>query len=59
MLQHIPTKREHMTAYLAITSQQVKQAAAALKKARPAYADLLNFYEKIFADRYGRIWTRT
>jgi FdhE protein len=37
-----------MTAYLAITSQQVKQAAAALKKLRPAYADLLNFYEKIF-----------
>jgi FdhE protein len=37
-----------MTAHLAITSQQVKQAAAALKKARPAYADLLNFYEKIF-----------
>ena len=37
-----------MTAYLAITSQQVKQAAAALKKVRPTYADLLNFYEKIF-----------
>ena len=37
-----------MTAHLAITSQQIKQAAAALKKARPAYADLLNFYEKIF-----------
>jgi FdhE protein len=37
-----------MTAYLAITSQQVKQAVAALKKLRPAYADLLNFYEKIF-----------
>ena len=37
-----------MTAYLAISSQQVKQAAAALKKLRPAYAALLNFYEKIF-----------
>lgn len=37
-----------MSAYLAITPQQVKQAAAALKKARPSYADLLNFYEKIF-----------
>jgi len=37
-----------MTAYLAITPQQVKQAAAALKKTRPAYAELLNFYEKIF-----------
>lgn len=37
-----------MTADLAITSQQVKQAVAALKKLRPTYADLLNFYEKIF-----------
>ena len=37
-----------MTAYLAITSQQVKQAATALKKTRPTYAGLLNFYEKIF-----------
>ena len=33
---------------LAITARQVKQAVAALKKQRPAYADLLNFYEKIF-----------
>ena len=37
-----------MTFDLAITSQQIKQAAAALKKQRPAYADLLNFYEQIF-----------
>lgn len=37
-----------MTAYLAITAQQIKQAAAALKKMRPAYAELFNFYEKIF-----------
>jgi FdhE protein len=37
-----------MTAHLAITSQQIKQAAATLKKTRPAYTDLLNFYEKIF-----------
>ena len=37
-----------MTIELAITSQQIKQAVAALKKLRPAYADLLNFYEKIF-----------
>ena len=45
-----------MTAYLAITSQQVKQAAAALKKLRPAYAYLLNFYEKIFvAQEYSKI----
>ena len=37
-----------MTADLAITSQQVKQAVAALKKLRPTYAELLDFYEKIF-----------
>ncbi|MGD9025782.1 MAG: hypothetical protein PVG52_13115, partial [Desulfobacterales bacterium] len=37
-----------MTANLAITPQQIKQAVAALKKLRPAYADLLNFYENIF-----------
>lgn len=37
-----------MTTYLAITSQQVEQAAAALKKLRPNYFALLNFYEKIF-----------
>ncbi len=37
-----------MTVDLAITSQQIRQAVAALKKLRPAYADLLNFYEKIF-----------
>jgi len=41
-------KGELMTATLAITSQQIKQATAALKKLRPAYADLFNFYEKIF-----------
>lgn len=37
-----------MIADLAVTSQQVKQAVAALKKLRPAYAALFNFYEKIF-----------
>ena len=37
-----------MTVDLAITSQQIKQAVAALKKLRPSYSDLLNFYEKIF-----------
>jgi FdhE protein len=37
-----------MTANLAITPQRIKQAVAALKKLRPAYADLLNFYENIF-----------
>ena len=37
-----------MTANLAITSQQITHATAALKKLRPAYGELLNFYEKIF-----------
>jgi FdhE protein len=41
-------KGEAMTADLAITPQQIRQAVAALKKLRPAYADLFNFYEKIF-----------
>ena len=38
-----------MTDYLAITSDQVKQAAAALKKLRPTYLDLLDYYQQIFA----------
>jgi len=37
-----------MTNYLATTSEQVKQAAAALKKLRPTYHDLLDYYQKIF-----------
>ncbi len=37
-----------MTVNVAITSPQIKQAAAALKKLRPAYGELLDFYEKIF-----------
>jgi FdhE protein len=37
-----------MTDYLAITSDQVKQAAAALKKLRPTYLDLLDYYQQIF-----------
>lgn len=37
-----------MTDYLAITSNQVKQAADALKKLRPTYLDLLDYYEQIF-----------
>ncbi|MBT8331573.1 MAG: formate dehydrogenase accessory protein FdhE [Deltaproteobacteria bacterium] len=47
-----------MTVDLAITSQQIRQAVAALKKLRPGYADLLNFYEKIFTaqeDSKGQI----
>jgi FdhE protein len=52
------TEGDAMTADLAITSQQIKQAVAALKKLRPAYADLLNFYENIFVaqeDAKGQI----
>ncbi len=37
-----------MTTNLASTTQQIQQAAAALRKRKPAYGDLLNFYEKIF-----------
>ena len=37
-----------MTADFAVTSQQIKQAVAALKKLQPTYSDLLNFYEQIF-----------
>ena len=37
-----------MTADVAITAKQIKQAAAALKKLKPAYGELLDFYEKIF-----------
>lgn len=37
-----------MTDYLAITSDQVKQAVAALKKLQPAYLDLLDYYKQIF-----------
>jgi FdhE protein len=42
------TKGAQMTDYLAITSDQVKQAAAALKKLRPTYLDLLDYYQQIF-----------
>ena len=36
-----------MTANVAITSQQIKQAAAALKKLRPAYREIIDFYDKM------------
>jgi FdhE protein len=47
-----------MTVDLAFTSQQIKQAAAALRQQRPAYTGLLNFYERIFVaqdDSKGQI----
>lgn len=37
-----------MTDYLAITSDQVGQAAAALKQLRPTYLDILDYYQQIF-----------
>jgi FdhE protein len=37
-----------MKDYMAITSDQVKQAVAALKKLRPTYLDLLDYYQQIF-----------
>jgi len=37
-----------MTDYLAITSDQIKKAGAALKKLRPTYLDLLDYYQQIF-----------
>ena len=37
-----------MTDYLTITSEQVKQAVAALEKLRPTYLDLLDYYQQIF-----------
>ena len=37
-----------MTDDMAITSDQVKQAVAALKKLRPTYLDLLDYYKQIF-----------
>ena len=37
-----------MTDYLAITSDQIKKAGAALKKLRPNFLDLLDYYQQIF-----------
>lgn len=37
-----------MTDYMAITSDQVKQAVAALKKLQPTYLDLLDYFQQIF-----------
>jgi FdhE protein len=47
-----------MTSYLALTSDQVKKAVAAVKKNKPAYAEILDFYGGIFdaqEDCKGRI----
>ena len=37
-----------MKDYMAITPDQVEQAAAALKQLRPTYLDLLDYYQQIF-----------
>ena len=37
-----------MTSYLALTSEQVKKAVAAVKKNKPVYAEILNFYGGVF-----------
>lgn len=37
-----------MTENMAITSDQIKRAVEALKKLRPVYANILDFYEQIF-----------
>ena len=38
-----------MTQDLAVTSDQIRNAVAALKTKRPAYTEMLNFYEQMFA----------
>ena len=37
-----------MTSYLALTSEQVKKAVEAVKKNKPVYAEILNFYGGVF-----------
>jgi FdhE protein len=37
-----------MTSYLALTSEQVKKAVAAVKKSKPVYAEILDFYGGVF-----------
>ena len=37
-----------MTSYLALTSEQVKKAVVAVKKNKPVYAEILNFYGRVF-----------
>jgi FdhE protein len=37
-----------MPSYLALTSEQVKKAVAAVKKSKPAYAEILDFYGGVF-----------
>jgi len=47
-----------MTSYLALTSDQIDKAVEAVKKSKPVYADLLDFYGRIFdsqEDSKGRI----
>ena len=48
-----------MTSYLALTSGQVKEAVATVKKIKPVYADILDFYERVFeVQEEGRGRTR-
>ena len=47
-----------MPSYLALTSEQVKKAVAAVKKSKPVYAEILDFYGGVFdaqEDCKGRI----
>jgi len=47
-----------MTSYLALTSEQVKKAVEAVKKNKPVYAEILDFYGRVFEaqeDCKGRI----
>ena len=37
-----------MTSYLALTSEQVKKAVEAVKKSKPVYAEILDFYGGVF-----------
>ena len=42
-------KGKSMTPNLALTSDQVQRAVAAVKKSKPVYEEILNFYGRVFA----------
>jgi FdhE protein len=44
-----------MTPKLALTSDQVKRAVEAVKRSRPAYEEILNFYGRMFAAQQGSL----
>ncbi|MBW1790627.1 MAG: hypothetical protein JRK53_29195, partial [Deltaproteobacteria bacterium] len=47
-----------MAPYLALTTRQVKEAVASVKKSKPMYAEILDFYGRVFdaqEDCKGRI----